>query len=334
MNGLFLLILAAALGISGFLTNLDLERARISSAREMSIVTSERILTRLRGIMMGHEANELASQVNRMASENPAFRDIRLIAHGGRVVASQRESGPSLGGRRVLALHRVPHSPTAEPRITTETCCEVLEFEDGERALSVVTPIFGEEGCSNSTCHTEMVAHPVLGILQADFSLAQVDALIARQTRITLWAILICMLLGTAAAWWMTERLVGRRIRALKAGAQRLAQHDFSFRFSDSTGDGLSEVVGVFDGMTSELSNALSELMSTKEYLQAIVDNSADIIITVDPDGLHPDLQPGSGEDPGIHPGRGHRPADRDDLRRARRPGGRHRAIGERAIMW
>ena len=97
VNGLFLLILAAALGISRFLTNLDLERAEISTAREISIATSERILTRLRGIMVSHQANELASVVNRMASENPAFRDVRLITHRGEVVASQLEAGPSHG---------------------------------------------------------------------------------------------------------------------------------------------------------------------------------------------------------------------------------------------
>ena len=33
VNGLFLLILAAALGISRLLTNLDLQRAEVSSAR-------------------------------------------------------------------------------------------------------------------------------------------------------------------------------------------------------------------------------------------------------------------------------------------------------------
>jgi PAS domain S-box-containing protein len=102
------------------------------------------------------------------------------------------------------------------------------------------------------------------------------------------------MFLGTVAAWWMTERLVGRRIRTLKAGARRLAEHDFSFRFHDSTGDGLGEVEGVFNAMTSELKAAHSELMATKEYLQAIVDNSADIIITVDPDGFIRTFNPGA----------------------------------------
>ena len=46
--------------------------------------------------------------------------------------------------------------------------------------------------------------------------------------------------------------------------------------------------------MTSELSEALSELMSTKEYLQAIIDNSADIIITVDPEGFIRTFNPGA----------------------------------------
>ena len=294
VNGLFLLILAAALGISRFLTNLDLERAGVSSARVTSIATSERILTRLRGIMVNHQANELASVVDRMAKENPAFRDVRLISHQGEVVTSQLEAGPDILPAEAWPCTVCHSSPTAEPIVDAETCCDVLEFPDDERALSVVTPIFAEEGCSSATCHTDVPAGSVLGVLQADFSLAQVDALIDRQTRTTLWAILICMFLGTVAAWWMTERLVGRRIRALKAGARRLAEHDFTFRFRDSTGDGLSEVTGVFDSMSKELSNTLSELMSTKEYLQAIVDNSADIIITVDPEGFIRTFNPGA----------------------------------------
>ena len=92
----------------------------------------------------------------------------------------------------------------------------------------------------------------------------------------------------------MTNRLVTRRIRVLREGAKRIAEHDFSFRFRDSTGDGLSEVFGVFDSMTREMSKTTSELMSTKEYLQAIVQNSADLIITVGPRGTIRTFNPGA----------------------------------------
>ena len=294
VNGFFLIILAAALGISRFLTNLDLERFEIASARERSIQTSQRTLSRLRGIMLDHEAGELPSHINRLALDNPAYRDIRLIEHRGRVIASQMSEGPA-----TIPVDRWPCTvchlePNRAPLVETETCCEVLEFDGDERALSVVTPILREEGCSNATCHTDLAGDTVLGILQADFSLAPVDALIERQTRTTLWAILLCMVLGTAAAWWGTERLVGRRIRALKAGAQRIAQHDFDFRFANPKRDALGEVEGVFNAMTAELAETHSELLSTKEYLQAIVDNSADIIITVDPNGLVATFNPGA----------------------------------------
>jgi PAS domain S-box-containing protein len=84
----------------------------------------------------------------------------------------------------------------------------------------------------------------------------------------------------------MMDRLVGQRIRTLREGARRIAEKDFSFRFNDRKGDGIAQLAGAFDNMISELSATLAELTSTKEYLQGIVESSADIIITVDPNGL------------------------------------------------
>ncbi|MFC1545519.1 PAS domain-containing sensor histidine kinase [Gemmatimonadota bacterium] len=286
VNGLILVILAVVLGILGYLGTKSLERAEIDMARDISIVSSGRIITRLEETMMGHEVGELPNLVNRMASENPAYRDIRLIAHEGRVVATQIPSG-TLTVTQDLWPCIICHLPDGQnPEITTDTCCEVLEYDNQERALSVVTPIFLEEGCSSESCHPGLPAGSVLGILQADFSLARVDNLTAQLNRNTALAILISLIVGMAITWMMTERLLGRRIRMLREGAMRLAEKDFSFRFGDTTGDGLSEIFGVFDDMTSELSDTLSELMDTKEYLQSIVENSADLIITVGPDGL------------------------------------------------
>ncbi len=84
----------------------------------------------------------------------------------------------------------------------------------------------------------------------------------------------------------MMGRLVGRRISILRNGAERVAQGDLSFRFGDSSGDGIAQLSETFDNMVSRLSTTLSELTSTKEYLQGIVESSADIIITVAPSGL------------------------------------------------
>ena len=299
VNGLFLLILVAALGISGYFTNLDFEQSEIAAARELSLDSSNRIVRRIRELMMNGDAHDLPGLVNRMAAESPSYRDIRLISHQGTVLASQLPGSPLTVDSLTwpcLVCHTRPGRVAYAADSTGCSYCEVIEHELEPRALSVVTPIFGGAGCDGAGCHTAATDSTLLAVLQADYSLARVDALTAQRNRHTAYAIILSLILGSVATWWMTERLLGKRIRALREGALRLAEHDFTFRFSDSTGDGISQLVGVFDNMTSELSTTLTELMTAKEHLQAIVENSADIIITVDPTGLITTFNPGAEE--------------------------------------
>jgi PAS domain S-box-containing protein len=294
VNGLFLVILAAVLGISGYITNLDFEQSEISSARDLSLDSSDRIVRRIQSLMLEGGAHDLGEIVNRMASENPTFREIRLLSHDGRVLASQLPESTS----PVDSLSwpcAVCHAPSGEARDSAGcSFCEIIEPEESTRSLSVVTAIYGAAGCNQAGCHLGVSDSTVLAVLQADYSLDRVDALLYQRTRHTALAILFALILGSIATWWMTERLLGRRIRALREGALRLAEHDFTFRFSDPTGDGLAQLASVFDNMTSEFSSTLLELMSAKEHLQAIVENSADIIITVDPTGLITTFNPGA----------------------------------------
>jgi PAS domain S-box-containing protein len=294
VNGFFLLILVVVLGISGYLSNLDYERSEVASAREVSRMTSERILTRISGLMMAHEAGSLADVVNRMASENPAFRDIRLIAHSGDVVASQLDSAPDAVSPEEWPCSTCHVEPRRIPDSTVTCCDEIVEVSDAERVVSVVTPIVQEEGCAGADCHAEADSSPVMAVIQADYSLARVDALIAQRNRNTLLAMLLALVLGTGAAWFMTERIVGRRIRVLQEGARRIAAHDYSFKFSPRRADGIAELTSVFDSVTAELSTTISELTTARDHLKVIVDNSADIIITVDPTGLITTFNPGA----------------------------------------
>jgi PAS domain S-box-containing protein len=298
LNGLFFVILVFVLGLSAYLANLDLERAELAAARESSRATSDRVRANIRDLMMAGKPEGLETLVRQMASGNPDYRDIRLIAHDGRVVAAQHATAPDTVPRGAWPCIACHEQPDLSPPDTAVACCDqIVEYPDGERAVSVVTPLYREQSCGNAGCHTPMaspVGDSLLGIIQADFSLARVDALMAQRNRHTLLLILVLLVLGTGATWWMTDRVIGRRIRSLREGAQRLADHDYSFRFGGEAEDGIGELVHVFDNVTSELSETLSELVSAREYLQAIVENSADIIITVDPTGLITTFNPGA----------------------------------------
>ncbi|NNM05355.1 MAG: PAS domain S-box protein [Gemmatimonadetes bacterium] len=162
----------------------------------------------------------------------------------------------------------------------------MTEAGESGRIVSVVTPIYGGQGCDASGCHADTGFSFIPGFLEADYSLRRVDDLIISRFFYTALALLVSLVLCVAATWWIVDRLVGRRIKTLREGAERVARKDFSFRFHDATGDGIAELSGTFDTMVSELSATLTELTETKEYLEGIVESSADVIITVDPSGL------------------------------------------------
>lgn len=286
VNGVILVILATVLGTLTYATNRAYERDALASAHEVSRVNSQTILHGIRELMMSRDTAGMGDLFDRLVSDAEVYREIRMVSHGGRVVVSTSDPGhPTLETTSWPCT--VCHGEENQPADSTlRPFAEVSEAEDGGRVLSVITPISREGSCDSSGCHAASDSSPILGLLQADFSLGRVDALIAQRTRQTAFALLLSILLCSIATWWMIDRLVGKRIRTLKAGAQRVAQKDLSFRFGDPRGDGLAQLSGTFDETVSELSATLLELTSTKEYLEGIVESSADIIITVDPAGL------------------------------------------------
>jgi two-component system NtrC family sensor kinase len=301
INGVFLAILVCALGISGYVTNLMYESAAMASVRDISRVSSDLILQNLREIMRTRHPSGLGDLLSRFATDNPLYTDIRVLAHDGRVVAAIPVTDTTVVDAQAWPCSVCHALGELNYDSTIETYEEVVELARGERMVSLVTPVFREEGCAGAECHDGSAESSILGVLQADFSLSSVDALTAQRNFYTVIAVLVSILLGTIATWWMMDRLVGQRIRTLREGAQRISQKDFSFRFEDERGDGIAELEGAFDNMTSELSSTMSELTSTKEYLQGIVESSADLIITVDTDGLIKTFNSGAEKILGYH---------------------------------
>jgi len=131
----------------------------------------------------------------------------------------------------------------------------------------------------------------VLGLLQAEFSLRNVDAMTSTRNFHSLIAVLLTAVLSIAATWFTLERLLGRRVRLLTEGTkllqdmEEMAAGDYSFSLEDFGTDEVGELAESFGNLTTELQSVVMELKSTRDYLEGIVESSADIIITVGPSG-------------------------------------------------
>jgi PAS domain S-box-containing protein len=286
VNAVFLVILLTTLATLAYVTNLVYERDSLALARDVSRVNSETILHSINKLMMTRDNAGIRDLIDRLASDNPIYQDIRLVSHGGGVVASRRGSGDAALDSASWPCNVCHWMSDPRDALGITVHDEVAESHDGQRVVSVITPIYNEPSCSSAECHAHQVGSSVLGLLQADFSLARVDGLISQRNYHTVVALLIAILLSTTATWLMMGRLVGRRLATLREGMNRVAGKDFGFRFSDDRRDEIAQLANSYDGMTAELGSTLSELSNTRDYLQGIVESSADIIITVDPTGL------------------------------------------------
>jgi PAS domain S-box-containing protein len=286
VNGVFLAILVCVLGASALVTHLLHEQTALESAHDVSRVSASIIVQDIHELMVMGASSEVDELLERLSMESPVYRDIRLITHDGQVVASALDPPSALMDEAAWPCAQCHGIDASAPDTTAASFETILEAENGSRFVSVATPVFRDPRCATAECHADPETASTLGVLQVDFSLAGVEDHIATSARHIAIALVLSILAGAIATWWMTDRLVGRRLRVLREGAQHLADHDFTFRFSDDRGDRISQVEGILDNVTSELSSTLSELISTKEHLQGIVESSGDIIITVDPFGL------------------------------------------------
>ena len=97
---------------------------------------------------------------------------------------------------------------------------------------------------------------------------------------------LVPVLLGILALRFMFGLLLEKPIGDLIAGTRRIADHHLDFRFDRRHKDEIGELQDSFNSMTATIQASQDELRDAKEYLEGIIENSADVIIAVNSEGL------------------------------------------------
>jgi PAS domain S-box-containing protein len=283
----FIVLLVIVLVASGYVNYWIDEHYALASARKVSRTYSETITSNLCNPTAAGERADIGALVRVLVDNNPVCRNIRLISHqDGKVVAS-RDAAPT-------AEALTPESGSCsichaledtEERLAVRLHDEILERAEGERFVSVTTPVFNENGCRNADCHAHSDAPPVLGVIEAEFTLAGASALFSPGNLRTYVAITAVVLLSCAAAWLLVGRFLNKPLRGLIDGMNNLAERRFDFRLDEDRKDEFGSLAASFNDMASMLDASMTELTKTRDYLRGILESSADIIITVNPSG-------------------------------------------------
>jgi len=266
----------SALVLAGFgYLNLRLQRKQLEeTVLESADRITDLIQRSTRYEMLQNDRAAMYQSLRDIGSE-PGIRRIRIFNKEGRVSFS---TDPAETGKIVdkqteacYACHQ-----RNEPLTKLDRKDRARTFTaNGEHLLGLIRPIDNKPACWNAACHAHPRSQSVLGVIDTNLSLANVDARAAQhQTQIsatTVLALLLVCSLTLLFAWFM----VYRPVHELIVGTRKVAKGDLEYRLHVRSRDELGEMAESFNRMTANLEKANDEIMAWTRTLEERAEQKA-----------------------------------------------------------
>ena len=230
-------IVTLVIAAVGLANNILSRHYALESARQVMRSNSESILGGIDKLMMARNNDGVLELIQDISQDSAVYRDVRLMSHySGEIVVSRlAEAGAILSeGDPSCAICHARSGPLVPSAASLD---EVVTTPSGARFLHVITPVMNEASCETDRCHEHADSGPILGFLEAEYSLEGIDARTSDLNASFAVAALAAILLGTMALWIMFRQTLEKPIRQMAAGIRAIAGNDLSFRFETDRSD-------------------------------------------------------------------------------------------------
>ncbi len=256
--------LATALAIGGMaVAVLRTHTAQLLTERTRSAdQLSETIKSSTHYDMLENRRDNLHRDIRNLGSlQEQGIRKVRVFNKEGQIMfsSSKEEIGTRLDtrGEACYACH-AEGRPLEHLEINARA--RIFKASDGTRVLGVIKPIPNESSCSTADCHAHSSKQSVLGVLDVNVSLSEVDLEIARSRNVIISSAILAILAGSAMLWWLNNRLVVVPVAALLAGTRRVSEGDLTATIQVSGRHELSKLATAFNDMIKNLADTQRQL--------------------------------------------------------------------------
>jgi two-component system NtrC family sensor kinase len=158
------------------------------------------------------------------------------------------------------------HSSGTEPPKDTPTVL-ITKGQDF-RVLNIIQPIYNEAACYTSACHAHPKEQKVLGLVEANLSLALLDNSIKNQGLAITAYVLVFLFVISVVLCTILWNLVSTPVSLLTRGMEKVAGGDLDYHLDIKTKDEIGELAQAFNAMTSDLKKAKNELVEWGNTLE------------------------------------------------------------------
>ena len=275
VSGKLVFLLVACLTVVFVLLGYLNVRLHRQQLEQNTLVSAERVSDVIKHstsyYMLHNDRDGLHSAINMMAAE-PGIVRIRVFNRDGVISfssdATEIGKGVDKSAEACYACH-AQAQPLA--RLNRPDRFRIFRAH-GERVLGVINPIENRLECSSAPCHAHPESQQVLGVLDANLSLARADAGLAESSTHMLAYTLVAMLLISVLSGVTVWRLIGRPVKVLHAGTEHLTQGDLGYQIDVAANDELGELAASFNQMSTQLRSANEQIVAWTRTLEDRVD--------------------------------------------------------------
>ena len=269
---LLLLVMVGIFGLLGYL-NIRLHRQHLEAATLMSAERVSDVIKRSTSYYMLRNDREGLYHAMATMADEPGMVRVRIFDQEGRISYSTDTSEighlVDKGGEACYGCHTRSQPLT---RLNQPDRFRIYRDNKGQRVLGVITPIENQPSCLNAACHAHPASQQVLGVLDANLSLAKTDVQLAQTSRRMLAYTLIALVDISLLSWLFVWRLVGQPLKRLKDGTRQLAEGNLGYQLEVDSRDEAGELAISFNRMSLQLRSANEEIVAWAKTLEDRVD--------------------------------------------------------------
>jgi len=263
--------------------NINTQRNQlIHQVIQSTSLVSDAIKRSMRYDMLKYQPERLHRAIDTIGGQE-GIEKVRIFNYLGEIIYSsdRKEMGAMVdkSSEQCYACH-AREKPFE--RLTTSARSRIFETAAGHRVLGMINPIYNEFDCYSASCHVHPQEQKVLGVLDIDVSLTDVDrVIISSKKKMSLFAVVAILAISLTIGLFI-QRFVSRPVKHLLRGTERVAAGDLSTPLEISSANEIGILASSFDQMTQRLQGSEQELKASEEKYRSLFDNDPNPIFVFD----------------------------------------------------
>jgi histidine kinase len=209
------------------------------------------------------------NQITNNIGRQPEIRNIRIFNKAGEIKFSsvREEVGKTTDIRAEACVICHRDSPPLEV-VSLPERIRVLDSSEHGRLLGIISPIYNEPGCAESSCHYHPAGKVVLGALDVVVSLEKMDLeILAHEKRMIALAILIFLAIATIISVFFYN-FVNRPIQKLIAATRLIGQGRYDHTIDWAREDEIGQLALAVQQMGRQIADKEEELNKQRDQYQ------------------------------------------------------------------